>query len=183
MGTGSPGRVAGTSLGARVVQELALSRPHLLSHAVMMAAHERPPPVQSLLATGERALHDAGIELPSSYYVASLMIGFADDLMLPPQLAREWEGVGVGRRSPTPSQGVYVPDGARNTDHSAWSPGENGHHADVRTAGVGYQTMVHPNGSVSLMVTGRPATRSATAFSRSWLVIVLPIRESSMRPW
>jgi pimeloyl-ACP methyl ester carboxylesterase len=144
---GAPARVVGTSLGSRVVQELALARPELVSQAVMMAAHGRPDPVQSMLSVGERALHDAGIELPSMYYAAitallnlsprtlndrpavqewldvfefsgsgigggvraqlemedfpdrlalyskirmpSLVIGFADDLMVPPYLARE----------------------------------------------------------------------------------------------
>jgi pimeloyl-ACP methyl ester carboxylesterase len=119
----------------------------LVLQAVMMAAHGRSDPVQSRLSAGERALHDAGIELPSTYYAAvtallnlsprtlndratvqewldvfefsgskigagvraqlevedlpdrlaayrgirvpSLVIGFADDLMIPPYLARE----------------------------------------------------------------------------------------------
>ncbi len=66
-----PARVVGTSLGSRVVQELALVRPDLVSQAVMMAAHGRPDPVQSRLSAGERALYDdAGIELPSMYYEA-----------------------------------------------------------------------------------------------------------------
>lgn len=144
---GGPVRVVGTSLGARVVQELALSRPDLVSQAVMMAAHGRPDPVQSMLTAGECALHDAGIELPGTYYAAltalqnlsprtlndpavvqdwldvfefsgsrisagvraqlelaqfpdrlseyaritapCLVIGFADDLMIPPYLSRE----------------------------------------------------------------------------------------------
>ncbi len=142
-----PARVVGTSLGSRIVQELALARPDLVSQAVMMAAHGRPDPVQSMLSAGERALCDAGIELPSMYHAAitallnlsprtlndrpavqewldlfefsgsgisagvraqlevedfpdrlaaygkirvpSLVIGFADDLMIPSYLARE----------------------------------------------------------------------------------------------
>jgi pimeloyl-ACP methyl ester carboxylesterase len=142
-----PARVVGTSLGSRIVQELALARPDLVSRAVMMAAHGRTDPVQSMLSAGERALHDAGIELPPMYYAAitallnlsprtlhdrpavqewldlfefsgsgigagvraqlavedfpnrlaayrrirvpSLVIGFADDLMIPSYLARE----------------------------------------------------------------------------------------------
>ncbi len=67
---GGPARVIGTSLGAQVVQELALAHPDLVSQAVMMAAHGRPDPVQSMLSAGERALHDAGIELPPMYYAA-----------------------------------------------------------------------------------------------------------------
>ncbi|MCA1603998.1 MAG: alpha/beta hydrolase [Acidobacteria bacterium] len=144
---GGPARVVGTSMGSRIVQELALARPDLMSQAVMMAAHGRPDPVQSMLSAGERALHDEGIELPSGYYAAitalqnlsprtlsdrptvqewldlfefsgsrvsagvraqmdvedfpnrlaaygginvpSLVIGFADDLMIPSYLSRE----------------------------------------------------------------------------------------------
>lgn len=142
-----PARLVGTSLGSRIVQELALARPDLVSRAAMMAAHGRTDLVQSTLSTGERALYDAGIELPPMYYgaitallnlsprtrndrpvvqewldlfefsgsgisagvraqlemeifadrltayrkirVPSLVIGFADDLMIPPYLARE----------------------------------------------------------------------------------------------
>jgi pimeloyl-ACP methyl ester carboxylesterase len=143
----APARVVGTSLGSRIVQELVLARPDLVSQAVMMAAHGRTDPVQSRLSAGERALYDTGIELPAMYYAAisallnlsprtlndrtavqewldlfefsgsaisagvraqlevedfpdrlaaygritipSLVIGFADDLMVPPYLARE----------------------------------------------------------------------------------------------
>ena len=142
-----PARVVGTSLGARIVQELALARPDLVAQAVMMAAHGRTGPVQTVLSAGERALYDDGIELPPKYYAAitallnlsprtlnahstvqewlevlefsgsrisagvraqlevddfpdrlaayrritvpSLVIGFADDLITPPYLARE----------------------------------------------------------------------------------------------
>jgi len=66
-----PARVVGTSLGSRIVQELALARPDLVSQAVLMAAHGRPDPVQSTLSAGQRALYDAGIELPSMYYAAT----------------------------------------------------------------------------------------------------------------
>src|SRR5713226_1593669 len=45
-----------------------------------------------------------------------------------------------------------------------------------------YQTMLHPNGSVFLTATERPATTAATAFSRSRLVILSPTLESSIRP-
>ncbi|MDQ4094286.1 MAG: alpha/beta hydrolase, partial [Actinomycetota bacterium] len=36
----------------------------------MMAAHGRTDPAQSMFSVGERALYDAGIELPSMYYAA-----------------------------------------------------------------------------------------------------------------
>lgn len=43
---GGPTVVVGTSLGARIVQELALTRPELVSTMVAMAAFGRPEPVQ-----------------------------------------------------------------------------------------------------------------------------------------
>jgi pimeloyl-ACP methyl ester carboxylesterase len=143
---GGPACVAGTSLGSRIVQELALARPDLVRRAVLLAAHGRPDPVQRMLSMGERALHDRGIELPPAYHAAvtahlnlsprtltdpaavvdwldlfelagsaitpgvraqlgvvdddrldayrgitvpCLVVGFADDRMLPPYLARE----------------------------------------------------------------------------------------------
>ncbi len=67
---GGPAHVAGTSLGARVVQELALARPDLLLCAVLLAAHGRPDPVQRVLSQGERALHDSGVTLPPAYHAA-----------------------------------------------------------------------------------------------------------------
>ncbi len=68
---GGKARVVGTSLGARVVQELALARPDLVSHAVMMGTRGRPDPLQSALAAGRRALYDAGVELPAPYVAAT----------------------------------------------------------------------------------------------------------------
>src|SRR5918997_3764789 len=59
-----PTRVVGTSLGSRIVQELALARPDLVSQAVMMAAHGRPDPVQSRLSAGARALPGPGGQAP-----------------------------------------------------------------------------------------------------------------------
>ncbi|MGH3780393.1 MAG: alpha/beta fold hydrolase [Pseudonocardiaceae bacterium] len=151
-----PARVVGTSLGSRIVQELALTRPDLVSQAVMMAAHGRTNLVQSRLSAGERALYDARIVLPPTYYAAitallnlspetlnnrlavqewldlfefsgssisagvraqlevedfpdrlvaygrirvpSLVIGFADDLMIPSYLGREVAGAIPGAR-------------------------------------------------------------------------------------
>jgi pimeloyl-ACP methyl ester carboxylesterase len=86
-----PARVAGMSLGARVVQELALARPDLMSQAVMMAAHGRVNPVQSSFSAGERALYDAGIELPSRYYAAVMaMLNLSPRTLSNHQTAQEW---------------------------------------------------------------------------------------------
>ena len=67
---GGPARVVGTSLGARIVQELALVRPDLVSRAVAMGAHARLDAVGRALTTGEIALHDQGIVLPPQFHAA-----------------------------------------------------------------------------------------------------------------
>jgi pimeloyl-ACP methyl ester carboxylesterase len=155
--SGGPVRVVGTSLGARVVQELALRRPELVRQAVMMAGHARLDPVQIRLTQGEQELYDRRLELPPAYLAAvtavlnlspatlgdedtvrdwldvfelsaspttageraqlglasqladrreayrairvpSLVIGFADDVMIPPYLSREVAGAIPGAR-------------------------------------------------------------------------------------
>ncbi|MFT7838104.1 alpha/beta fold hydrolase [Saccharothrix sp. BKS2] len=67
---GGRAHLVGTSLGARVVQELALARPELVSKAAMLGTAGRNDPMQLALSRGERALHDKGITLPGRYYAA-----------------------------------------------------------------------------------------------------------------
>jgi pimeloyl-ACP methyl ester carboxylesterase len=142
-----PCRLAGTSMGAQVVTELALKRPELVSQAVLMATRGRPDAMRRAWGVAERELRASGVELPPRYeaiqramwnlsprtlnddaaitdwldlfelapigwtpelraqldldivesrldaYRAirtpALVLGFADDLRLPPHLARE----------------------------------------------------------------------------------------------
>src|SRR5690606_13487327 len=67
---GGPAHLVGTSMGARVVQELALARPELVGRAVMMATVGRPHPLARTLNTGEQALHDKRVQLPPEYAAA-----------------------------------------------------------------------------------------------------------------
>ncbi|MGV9710418.1 alpha/beta fold hydrolase [Gordonia sp. NPDC003424] len=62
--------VVGTSLGARITQELALARPDVVAAAVMIATYGRNTPVQEALSAGERALYDNKITLPPEYDAA-----------------------------------------------------------------------------------------------------------------
>ncbi|MEU7477968.1 alpha/beta fold hydrolase [Lentzea sp. NPDC042327] len=88
---GGPAHVVGTSLGARVVQELALARPELVRSAVLMATTGRPDPVQQLWSRGLRELHDKGIELPASFYAAaSVTRNLAPATLADPVIARDW---------------------------------------------------------------------------------------------
>ena len=59
-----------TSTGARIVQELLLTRPELVGRAVLLAAHARLDPVQRALSAGEGELLDRGITLPPRYRAA-----------------------------------------------------------------------------------------------------------------
>ena len=63
----APAFVVGTSLGARITQELALARPDLVRAAVMMATYGRTTVLQETFSAGERALYDSNIELPPEY--------------------------------------------------------------------------------------------------------------------
>ncbi|KQU07208.1 alpha/beta hydrolase [Rhodococcus sp. Leaf7] len=62
--------VVGTSMGARVAQELALTRPDLVSKAVFAAGHARLDAFQKVLGAGERELADSGVKLPAKYAAA-----------------------------------------------------------------------------------------------------------------
>ncbi|MGW5678423.1 alpha/beta fold hydrolase [Streptomyces sp. NPDC003860] len=63
----APCRVVGTSLGAFVAQELALTRAELVSQVVLMATRGRTDAVRAALARAEIELHDAGVRIPDRY--------------------------------------------------------------------------------------------------------------------
>lgn len=88
---GGPARVAGTSLGARVTQELALARPDLVSHAALLATYGRPDPVRTALSLGERELHDSGVKVPTKYHAAITALRYLSPATLTdPVAARDW---------------------------------------------------------------------------------------------
>ena len=65
-----PAAVIGTSLGAKITQELALARPELVKCAAMIATYGRSGPLQEAISEGERALYDQSITLPPRYHAA-----------------------------------------------------------------------------------------------------------------
>ncbi|GGP50296.1 alpha/beta fold hydrolase [Saccharothrix coeruleofusca] len=88
---GGRAAVVGTSMGARVTQELALARPDLVTRAVMLATAGRKDPVQSALSRGERALHDKGITLPGEYHAAvSAIVNLSPATLRDPVAVRDW---------------------------------------------------------------------------------------------
>ncbi len=62
-----PCRLVGTSLGALVAAELAVSRPDLVSCCVLMAVRARSDAFRRALSAGERALTTGGVTLPAAY--------------------------------------------------------------------------------------------------------------------
>jgi pimeloyl-ACP methyl ester carboxylesterase len=65
-----PAVVIGTSLGAKITQELALARPDVVKAAAMIATYGRNTPLQEAISEGERALYDQKITLPPRYHAA-----------------------------------------------------------------------------------------------------------------
>jgi pimeloyl-ACP methyl ester carboxylesterase len=62
-----PCRLVGTSLGALIAIELAISRPDLVTCCALMAVRARSDAVRRAVSAGERALLKGGIQLPPAY--------------------------------------------------------------------------------------------------------------------
>lgn len=62
-----PCRLVGTSLGAMIATEVAVTRPDLVRCCVLMAMRARPDAVRRAVSAGERALALAGVQLPAAY--------------------------------------------------------------------------------------------------------------------
>lgn len=63
----APCRLVGTSLGAFVATELAISRPDLVTCCVLMAMRARTDAFRRALSAGESALARSGVRIPSAY--------------------------------------------------------------------------------------------------------------------
>ncbi|XVV01900.1 alpha/beta fold hydrolase [Actinosynnema sp. CA-248983] len=88
---GGPAHVVGTSMGARVAQELALARPDLVGKAVLLATAARNDPLQIALSQGERALHDERVVLPGRYHAAmTAVLNLSPATLRDPMAIRDW---------------------------------------------------------------------------------------------
>ncbi|MGW0327466.1 alpha/beta fold hydrolase [Nocardia sp. NPDC003183] len=109
-----PALVAGTSMGARVAQELALARPDLVRKAVFMAGHGRLDQFQKTLSVGEQELDASAVKLPAKFEAAlSAVMNLSPATMADTNAARDWLDLfefSVG----TPSAGVRA---QRAMDH------------------------------------------------------------------
>ncbi|ALG85402.1 alpha/beta fold hydrolase [Gordonia phthalatica] len=103
---GGPALVVGTSLGARITQELALARPDLVTAAVMLATYGRPTPMLEAVSAGERELFDKNITLPDSYHAAlTAHLNLSPHTLADDRSARDWLDI-IGFSGQTRSAGV-----------------------------------------------------------------------------
>lgn len=104
---GGPAHVVGTSMGARVVQELALLRPDLIAKAVMLGAVGRPHPFSQTLNAGEQALYDEGVQLPPQYAAAiKAALNLSPHTLEDPVKAQEWLDIFEFGSTTKPSAGM-----------------------------------------------------------------------------
>ncbi|ANQ72059.1 alpha/beta fold hydrolase [Rhodococcus qingshengii] len=88
---GGPAHVIGTSMGARVAQELTLARPDLVRKAVFLAGHARMDHFQQVLTEGERQLFDSGVALPAKYRAAvTAVMNLSPATLADDHSARDW---------------------------------------------------------------------------------------------
>jgi pimeloyl-ACP methyl ester carboxylesterase len=87
---GGPACAVGTSLGARIVQELALARPDLVRKAVALAAHARLDAGAAAMSRGEISLFDANVALPPGYRAAVAALQYLSPATLRGPSAQDW---------------------------------------------------------------------------------------------
>lgn len=88
---GGPAIVIGTSLGARITQELALARPDVVKAAILLATYGRSTPLQEAISAGERALYDNNITLPKEYEAAiTAHLNLSPHTLNDDRSARDW---------------------------------------------------------------------------------------------
>ncbi|WP_068270176.1 alpha/beta fold hydrolase [Aldersonia kunmingensis] len=86
-----PALIAGTSMGARVTQELALAHPGLVRKAVFMAGHARLDQFQKTLSLGEHDLDAMGVSLPPKYDAAvTAVMNLSPATLADPRGAQDW---------------------------------------------------------------------------------------------
>ncbi|MGC4932880.1 alpha/beta fold hydrolase [Gordonia sp. DT30] len=101
---GAPAFVVGTSLGARIVQELALARPDVVRAAVLLATYGRNTPLQEAISAGERALYDQRVTLPPEYAAAiTAHLNLSPHTLDDDRSARDWlDVIGFSPQMVTP---------------------------------------------------------------------------------
>jgi pimeloyl-ACP methyl ester carboxylesterase len=62
-----PCRIVGYSMGAMIAQELAITAPHLVRSAVLMATRARADAMRRAMQESEQLMRESGIQLPPKY--------------------------------------------------------------------------------------------------------------------
>ncbi|GGJ08802.1 alpha/beta fold hydrolase [Streptomyces brasiliensis] len=70
----APCRILGTSLGSLIAQELAISEPHLVRSAVLLATRARSDVLRRAQSAADRALLESGVMLPPKYRAVSSVL-------------------------------------------------------------------------------------------------------------
>lgn len=66
----APCHIVGVSLGSMIAQELAITAPHLVRSAVLLATRGRADTMRQALTAADRALAESGVVLPDAYRAA-----------------------------------------------------------------------------------------------------------------
>jgi pimeloyl-ACP methyl ester carboxylesterase len=87
----APARIVAASMGAFIAQELMLERPELVSQAALMATRGRHDRTREFFHTAERALADAGVQLPPKYDAKMrLLEAFSPTTLNDDAAVRDW---------------------------------------------------------------------------------------------
>ncbi len=86
-----PVRIVAVSMGSYLAQELMVSRPELVSHAVLMATRGRHDRTREFFRKADRELTDRGVQLPPDYEAkVRLLENFSPTTLNDDRSATEW---------------------------------------------------------------------------------------------
>ena len=154
-------RFVGTSMGAHVVQELALARPELVRQAVLLASRGRSDAMRSALARAEKELYDLGVVLPARYRaVVQAMQSLAPRTLNDEQQATDWvelfelarrEGPGIRAQlalEPMPDRlgayaGIRVPCHVISFADDLTTPPQHGQELAQTIPGAGFKVIAN----------------------------------------
>ncbi|ARF76548.1 hypothetical protein B7C62_32875 [Kitasatospora albolonga] len=103
---GGTAHVVGTSLGARMAQRLAMTRPELVDRLALLATRGRTDAALTTFAHAQIAVQQQGLELPTEVSVALSALANLSPASLRDEVAAEdWLGI-LSMAPPIPSAGV-----------------------------------------------------------------------------
>jgi pimeloyl-ACP methyl ester carboxylesterase len=89
-----PVRIVGVSMGSYIAQELLLTRPELVSQAVLMATRGRLDKAREFFRTAEDELGASGVQIPTAYDAKiRLLESFSPKTLSNDEVVSEWIGM------------------------------------------------------------------------------------------